>query len=58
MLARQLFDLRFLAVRYTRNNQILVRRDAKLAFMNLSNFQQTGFQRTAWIIQNTTVLDK
>ncbi|MNE34777.1 hypothetical protein D3C80_1285120 [compost metagenome] len=26
--------------------------------MNLSNFQQTGFQRTARIIQNTAVFDK
>lgn len=58
MIARQLLDLRLLAFRHAGNNQVLVGGNAELAFMDLSNFQQTGFQRAARIIQNTTVFNK
>jgi hypothetical protein len=58
VIARQLLDLRLLALRHAGNDEILVGGNAELAFMDLSNFQQTGFQRTARIIQNTTVFDK
>jgi hypothetical protein len=46
MIARQLLDLRLLALRHTGNDQVLVGGNAELAFVDLRNFQQTGFQRT------------
>jgi hypothetical protein len=46
MIARQLLDLRLLIFRYAGNDQVLVGGDAEFALMDLSNLQQTGFQRT------------
>jgi tRNA A37 threonylcarbamoyladenosine modification protein TsaB len=58
MIARQLLDLRLLIFRHAGNDQVLVSGNAEFAFVDLRNFQQTGFQRTPRIIQNTAVFNK
>lgn len=58
MIARQLLDLRLLIFRYAGNDQVLIRRNAEFAFVDLRDLQQAGFQRTPRIIKNTTIFNK
>ena len=52
VIAGNLFDLLALVRGHPGNHQILVRRHAEIALVDLRDLAQTRLQRTVWIIQN------